>query len=129
MKIDKNLSINLQYVNDKRRHKYNDIYNFLLSVGESGNGIYPEYIYSIEDKKQRNNKKKEFKRSIKNYFIDKKTQRLKIRFIDSTIKQKVYREYFIAYQMEKINIIKRLHEESMHRGIKALDNIVKIQIY
>ena len=54
-KIYKNLSINLQYVNDKRRHKYNDIYNFLQSDGESGNGIYPEYIYSIEDKKQRKN--------------------------------------------------------------------------
>ena len=58
MKKDKDLELDLQYVNDKRNIKYKDIYNYIKSKDETGTDIYPKSIYDIKEKNRRKNKKK-----------------------------------------------------------------------
>ena len=62
-------------------------------------------------------------------FYDKKTHRLKIKFLDCRVETKQYKEYFIAYQFEKINLLKSLHYQSMHKGEKSLYELIKQQDY
>ena len=72
MKINKDLEIDLQYVNDNRTYKYKDIYNYIKLKEETGSGIYPAFIYDIEENNRRKNKKNDFKETTKKYYIDKK---------------------------------------------------------
>ena len=125
LKFVKDLEIQLEYVKDKRTITYEDILNFLKSKEKTGNGVYPDYIYKITDKNRRKNKKKDFKDSIEDYFIDKNTGRLKIKFNNTNIKNKIYKEYFIPYQIEKNNLIKNLHERTIHKGQNSLYELVK----
>ena len=71
--------------------------NYLKCKEKSGHGIYPNYIYKISDK-NRKKIKKDFKNALKDYFIDKTTGKLKIRFKQSNVKSKQYKEYYIPYQ-------------------------------
>ena len=119
------LNIEIQYANDNRSIKYNDIYKFLKSRNITGEGIYPNFINNIAYRNVKKNRKKDFKDACKNYFIDEKTDRLKIKFLDSGVKDKAYKEYFIAYQIEKNQIIKRLHEQTLHKGEIALYELIK----
>ena len=123
------LNIEIQYANDNRSIKYNDIYKFLKSRNITGEGIYPNFINNIAYRNVKKNRKKDFKDACKNYFIDEKTDRLKIKFLDSGVKDKAYKEYFIAYQIEKNQIIKRLHEQTLHKGEIALYELIKQQNY
>ena len=66
-----------------------------------------------------------FKRSIKNYFIDKKSQRLMKQIIyRNKDKKPIIKNFFIAYINEKINIIKYLHEMTIHKGITTLYKLI-----
>ena len=123
------LNIEIQYANDNRSIKYNDIYKFLKSRNITGEGIYPNFINNIAYRNVKKNRKKDFKDACKNYFIDEKTDRLKIKFLDSGVKDKAYKEYFIAYQIEKNQIIKRIHEQTLHKGEIALYELIKQQNY
>ena len=118
MKKDKDLEIDLQFVNDNRTYKYKDIYNYIKCKEKTGNGIYPAFIYDIEEKNRRKNKKKDFKETTKKYYIDNKTKRLKIKYKDNTSKEPFEKDYFVVYQKEKNNLVKRIHEESIHKGEK-----------
>ena len=62
---------NLLYANDNRKIKYKDIINYIKKSESNESGRFPEYIYNIISKSKRKNAKKAFKRSIKNYYIDK----------------------------------------------------------
>ncbi len=125
VKFDKNLEIKLEYVKDKRSIEYEDIVNYLKCKEQTGHGIYPNYIYKINGKSRRKNKKKDFKNSIEDYFIDKTTGRLKIKFNTSNVKSKVYKEYFIPYQCEKNKLIMSLHERTIHKGQNSLYELIK----
>ena len=125
MKKDKDLELDLQYVNDKRNIKYKDIYNYIKSKDETGAGIYPQSIYDIKEKNRRKNKKKDFRESIKDYYIDQKTKRLKIKYRDYSSKEYIKKDYFVAFQIEKNNIVKRLHDESIHKGQKSLYLLIR----
>ena len=108
VKINSNINIKLAYANDNRVIKYNDIYNYIKAKNKSKNGIYPEYIYNIKDKPYRKDKKNNFRNSIKNYYIDKKTNRLKIKIhFSNEPNKKEYKSFYIAYHFEKINLIKK----------------------
>ena len=50
-------------------------------------------------------KKKILKNAFHDYFIDKTIGRLKIRFNQSNVKSKLYKEYYIPYQFEKNQVI------------------------
>ena len=101
MKKDNDLELDLQYVNDKRNIKYKDIYNYIKSKDETGSGVYPQSIYDIKEKNRRKNKKKDFRDSIKDYYIDQKTKRLKIKYRDYSNKEYIKKDYFVAFQIEK----------------------------
>ena len=51
MKKDKDLEIDLQFVNDYRTYKYKDIYNYIKCKEKTGSGIFPAFIYDIEENK------------------------------------------------------------------------------
>ena len=101
IKFQKDLEIKLEYIKDKRTILYEDIVNYLKCKEKTGHGIYPNYIYKISDKKGKKNKKKDFKNALHDYFIDKTSGRVKIRFNQSNVKSKQYKEYYISYQFEK----------------------------
>lgn len=48
--------------------------NYLKSEQSSGNGVYYEYICKKNSQNRRKNKKKDFKDSVKVYFIDNETK-------------------------------------------------------
>ena len=125
LKFEKDLEIKLDYVKDKRTISYEDIVNFLKSKEKTGHGIYPDYIYKISNKNRRKNKKNDFKDSIEDYFIDKTTGRLKIKFNNSNLKNKIYKEYFIPFQFEKNHLIRSLHERTIHKGQNSLYELIK----
>ena len=129
MILNNNIKLELTYANGKKKIKYEDIMKFLESKEKTGEGIYPDYINNIDNRKIKKNRKKDFKDSCRNYFIDKSTKRLKIKFYDTTITQKKYKEYYIPYQSEKIQIIKYLHEKTIHKGEKSLYELIKQQDY
>ena len=125
LKFEKDLEIKLDYVKDKRTISYEDIVNFLKYKEKTGHGIYPDYIYKIFNKNRRKNKKNDFKDSIEDYFIDKTTGRLKIKFNNSNLKNKIYKEYFIPFQFEKNHLIRSLHERTIHKGQNSLYELIK----
>ena len=49
-KLDKR-NINIIYANDNRKIKYKDIINSLKSKRFNNQGIYPQYIYDLENKR------------------------------------------------------------------------------
>ena len=50
---------------------------------------------------------------------------MKIKFNNTNIKNKIYKEYFIPYQIEKNNLINNLHERTIHKGQNSLYKLVK----
>jgi hypothetical protein len=58
-------------------------------------------VANIQDRIQRRNKKREFRKALKNYFIDPTTKRLKLKFVDATSVHKTMNEYF--YILNKYN--------------------------
>ena len=53
-------NINIIYANDTRKIKYIDILNYLKSKKFKNHGIYPSYIYDLDNKRFRKQKKKIF---------------------------------------------------------------------
>ena len=45
--------------------------------------------------------------------------------ITSKIKNKIYKEYFIPYQIEKNNLISILHERIIHKRQNSLYELIK----
>jgi len=123
---DDNAKIELEYINDNKIFKYRDIIIYLNSrvTNKNSEGIYPYIVANIQDRIQRRNKKREFRKALKNYFIDPTTKRLKLKFVDSTSVHKTMNDYFIAYQIEKIKYVKKIHDLQMHKGVKALYELV-----
>ena len=59
------------------------------------------------------------------YFIDKTSGKLKIRFNQSNVKSKQYKEYYIPYQFEKNQVITSLHEGTIHnKGQNSLYELI-----
>ena len=50
---------------------------------------------------------------------------MKIRFNNINIKNKIYKEYFIPYQIEKNHLISSLHERTIHKGQNSLYELIK----
>ena len=125
---DINIAYELNYANDNRKYRYKDMINYMISKKFNREPTYPEFIYDIKAKQLRTNKKKEFKKSLKNYFIDEKTKRLKVKFNFNKVKEMINKEYFIPFQIEKIKLIKHLHEASTHKG-QVLSELVKKSDY
>jgi hypothetical protein len=121
-----NAKIEIEYINDNKIFKYRDIVNYLNSrvTNKPSDGVYPLIVSNIQDRIQRRNKKREFRKALKNYFIDPTTKRLKLKFVDSTTLPKVTNDYFIAYQIEKVRYVKKVHDLQMHKGIKSLYELV-----
>ena len=121
-----NAKIELEYINDNKIFKYRDIIIYLNSRvnNKTSEGIYPFIVANIQDRIQRRNKKREFRKALKNYFIDPTTKRLKLKFVDATSVHKTMNEYFIAYQIEKIKLVKKIHDLQMHKGVKALYELI-----
>ena len=115
----------LLYENDNRRIKYKHII-YYLNFGDSEEiGKYSEYIYDIYPKNRRKNAKKQFLKSCKGYYIDNKTNRLMKTIIYKNYKKEsIEKHFYIAYINEKIQILKNLHENNMHRGVTSLYNLI-----
>ena len=128
IKKDK-IEIKRIYANDNEKSKFEDIYAYLQAKSFNNEGVYPEYIYRIEGYDTRKNKKKEFKRVCSKYFIDPKTKRLKIIQKYNTKNGLIKKEQFVAFKIEKNNIIKNLHDESMHKGNQILYNLIRNSEY
>ena len=86
---------------------------------------FPERISKIKNKEKRSTKKNNFRRACNDYCFDLKINRLSKNINFSKDKNKPKKNYIIPYEFEKINIIKNLHEQSMHKGINILYNLVK----
>jgi len=85
------------------------------------NDIYPPYFKNIKPKSKRKSAKRELRKIAKGYCFDENHSRLiKILNISNNKNKPKIKKYFIAYELEKINIIKRFHELSSHRGYKTL---------
>ena len=125
---DINIAYELNYADDKRKYRYKDMINYMISKKFNREPTYPDFIYDIKTKQLRTNKKKEFKKSLKNYFIDEKTKRLKVKFNFNKVKELINKEYFIPFQMEKIKLIKQLHNSATHKG-QPLSELVKKSDY
>ena len=125
---DINIAYELNYAADNRKYRYKDMINYMISKKFNREPTYPDFIYDIKTKQLRTNKKKEFKKSLKNYFIDEKTKRLKVKFNFSKVKELLNKEYFIPFQIEKIKLIKHLHESATHKG-QVLSELVKKSDY
>ena len=125
---DINIAYELNYAADNRKYRYKDMINYMISKKFNREPTYPDFIYDIKTKQLRTNKKKEFKKSLKNYFIDEKTKRLKVKFNFSKVKELINKEYFIPFQIEKIKLIKHLHESATHKG-EILSELVKKSDY
>jgi len=123
---DENAKIEIEYINDNKVFSYRDIVNYLNSRvnNKTSEGIYPLVVSNIQDRIQRRNKKREFRKALKNYWIDPVTKRLKIKFVDATTVPKIENHYFIAYQIEKVKYIKKIHNLQMHQGVKSLYDLV-----
>ena len=78
--------------------------NYLKCKEKSGNGIYADYIYQINGNNRRKNKKKDFKDSLTDYFIDKKTGRLKIKFNQTNVKINNTRNILSHIKLRKISL-------------------------
>ena len=125
---DINIAYELNYAADNRKYRYKDMINYMISKKFNREPTYPDFIYDIKTKQLRTNKKKEFKKSLKNYFIDEKTKRLKVKFNFSKVKELINKEFFIPFQIEKIKLIKHLHESATHKG-EILSELVKKSDY
>ena len=128
IKKQESLKMKFEYTKDKRKARYTDIANYLASKVVKNEVNYPDFIYNIEDEHRKRNTKKLFRDLAKKYFIDEKTGRLKLSFnISNKAGNKDLKEFFVVYQFEKINIIKKIHESIAHRGEngKGLDEAVK----
>ena len=125
--IIKNESLNFYYANDiNKTNKFIDIKNFIVNKIKNGIHIYPDSILKIKNKNIKHNKKQNFKRVCKGYDYDFKLNRLikKIN-ISNNHNKKEYKTYIVAYEFEKMNLIKLLHDKSYHKGINVLYDIVK----
>ena len=125
---DINLAYELNYASHNRKYRYKDMINYMISKKFNRDAIYPEFIFDIKTKQLRTYKKKEFKKSLKNYYIDEKTKRLKVKFNFVKIIELLNKEYFIPFQIEKIQIIKLLHDASVHKE-QSLSDLVKKSEY
>ena len=86
---------------------------------------FTRIIYTKFQIKKGKKIKKDFKNSLHDYFIDKTSGRLKIRFNQSNVKGNQYEEYYIPYQFEKNQVITRLHERTIHKGQNSLYELIK----
>ena len=66
----KKLKLDIKYANDDKIIKYNDIIRYIKNKNKNNRRIYPQEIYNISNKQKRKNKKKDFIRAIKAYFIE-----------------------------------------------------------
>lgn len=83
--------------------------------------LYPKDIYDIEIKTKRKEMKKRFRKTTNLFTIDNNNNRLKRKLNISNIKGKtIIKEFYVAYEFEKIKLIKYLHDMSTHRGINTL---------
>ena len=60
-----------------------------------------------------------------NYFIDKTSGRLKIRFNQSHVNSKQYKEYYIPYQFERNQVIPIQYERTIHKDKNSLYELIK----
>ena len=51
MILNNNIKLELTYANGKKKIKYEDIMKFLESKEKTGEGIYPDYINNIDNRK------------------------------------------------------------------------------
>ena len=51
MILNNNIKLELTYANGKKKIKYEDIMKFLESKEKPGEGIYPDYINNIDNRK------------------------------------------------------------------------------
>ena len=66
----KKLKLDIKYAIDDKIIKYNDIIRYIKNKNKNNRRIYPQEIYNISNKQKRKNKKKDFIRAIKAYFIE-----------------------------------------------------------
>ena len=129
IKKQDSLKLKFEYTKDKRKARYIDIENYLSSKKLNlSEGNYPPFIYNLEDENKKKNQKKIFRELAKKYFVDEKTERLKLSFnISCKSDNKDVKEFFVAYKFEKINIVRRIHESIAHgpNSAKTLDEVVK----
>ena len=77
IKIENNINNkNLIFANIIHKYKFQSIINYLIKNKTSQSYRSPPEIYQIEGHKKRKNLKRNFISSIKNYYINKKTNRL-----------------------------------------------------
>ena len=101
------LDLKFEYIKDKRKTKYKDIEIFVANKSDNKDFSYPDFINNIPDEDKKRSKKKEFRDLSKKYFIDDKTGRLKMLYnIYNKQNYKEFKELFISYTIEKINIVK-----------------------
>jgi len=128
IKKQKSLNIQFEYTKDYRKMRYIDIEKFVRNKMLKKDGPYPDFINYIRDEIKQRNKKREFREMAKKYIIDKDTDRLRIEFnISNKSRYKIFKEFFIVYHIEKINVIKEVHELIEHtvENEKSLDKVVK----
>ena len=85
--------------------------------------IYRSYI---SNNKILNQRKKIFGNTCKSYEYDQKKNRLiKKILINKENGKEIYKNYYIAYEFEKFNIIRTLHDKCGHKGINTLYNLIR----
>ena len=107
--INTNIELKFKYANDKNKiYSYEDIKNFVVSKKNRGELKYPDFINNIINKKERHNKKQNFKKACKGYDFDNKINRL-----TKTIKIKksktiyINNTYIIPYEFEKLKTVNK----------------------
>ena len=69
------------------------------------------------------------KKSPKNIISTKKQKDLKLNIEMILVKNFFEKDYFVAYQIEKNNLVKRVHEDSIYKGIKSLYLLIRDRNY
>jgi len=126
IKIENNINNkNLIFANIIHKYKFQSIINYLIKNKTSQSYRSPPEIYQIEGHKKRKNLKRNFISSIKNYYINKKTNRLtkKIIFINNFDKKQM-KKIFMCFIKGKKYLIEYFHELSVHRDIHTLHNLI-----
>ena len=126
----KNLSIKEKINNLNRINKiikYGDIFVYLYNKKYNNDiNLYPRSIKIISDMNKRNNKKRKFRRSYKNFEINKDNRLIQKRKYRNIFDGKIYVDYFLIITIEEFeNIIKMIHDKNGHRGIKYIINEFK----
>lgn len=128
IKRQENLDLKFEYVRDGRKATYSQIEKYVTNKDINDEGPLPEFIVKTTNESKQKFRIKDFKVMVSKYFVDKEINRLKLSFNTSNnAKMKKMKTFLIPYQLEKINMMKKIHDLFVHEGEykRSMDKIIK----